>query len=115
MTWTQPRSLCYVDDLIDGLITLMRTADDFTGPVNLGNPNEFAVRTLAEKVLALTRSKSTLEFKPLPRDDPVQRQPDITLAKSALAWRPSVRLEDGRLKTNEYFRALASRNAGMCE
>lgn len=107
---TQTRSFCYVDDLIDGLAGLMRTPDDFTGPVNLGNPNEFTIRELAEKVIALTNSKSTLEFKPLPSDDPVQRQPDITLAKSALAWRPTVHLEDGLLKTIEYFRAFASPN-----
>jgi len=109
---TQTRSFCYVDDLIDGLVGLMRTPDDFTGPVNLGNPDEFTIRELAEKVIALTQSSSTLEFKPLPSDDPVQRQPDITLARSALTWRPSVRLEEGLLKTIEYFRAFAAPNPG---
>ena len=103
---TQTRSFCYVDDLIDGLVRLMRTPDDFTGPVNLGNPVEFTIRELAEKIIALTGSKSRLDFKPLPSDDPLQRQPDISLAKGALAWQPSVALQEGLLKTMEYFRAL---------
>jgi UDP-glucuronate decarboxylase len=102
----QTRSFCYVDDLIDGLVRLMQTSDDFTGPVNVGNPNEFTIRQLAESVIELTGSKSKLEFRPLPSDDPLQRQPDITLARSALAWEPKVRLEDGLRKTITYFRTL---------
>lgn len=105
---TQTRSFCYVDDLIEGFIRLMATPDDFTGPVNLGNPVEFTIRELAEKVIAITGSKSRLEFKPLPSDDPLQRQPDISLAKEALRWTPSVRLEDGLVKTIEYFRAFVA-------
>jgi UDP-glucuronate decarboxylase len=102
----QTRSFCYVDDLISGFLKLMGTADDFTGPVNLGNPNEFTIRELAEKVLKLTGSKSKVEFKPLPGDDPLQRQPDISLARKALDWAPSIALDDGLVKTVEYFRAF---------
>jgi UDP-glucuronate decarboxylase len=102
----QTRSFCYVDDLIAGLMKLMASPDDFTGPVNLGNPNEFTIRELAEKVIDLTGSKSMLEFRSLPSDDPMQRQPDISLAKSALEWEPHVRLDDGIRKTIDYFRAL---------
>ena len=104
----QTRSFCYVDDLIDGLVKLMQSGDDFTGPVNLGNPNEFTIRELAEKVVDLSGSKSTLEFRPLPSDDPLQRQPDISLAKKALAWQPRIPLDDGLRKTIEYFRGLLS-------
>ena len=107
----QTRSFCYVDDLIDGLVRLMQTSDDFTGPVNVGNPDEFTIRQLAEKVIELTGSKSKLEFRPLPSDDPLQRQPDITLARSALAWEPKVRLEDGLRKTIAYFRTLLASGA----
>jgi len=103
---TQTRSFCYVDDLIDGFIKLMATPDAFTGPVNLGNPNEFTIRELAEKVLQLTGSKSKLEFKPLPSDDPLQRQPDISLAKRVLDWEPTIRLDQGLTKTIEYFRSF---------
>jgi UDP-glucuronate decarboxylase len=102
----QTRSFCYVDDLIDGLVKLMQSPDDFTGPVNIGNPGEFTIRELAEKVIELTRSKSKLEFRPLPSDDPMQRQPDITLANKALAWQPHVPLEEGIRKTIDYFRTL---------
>jgi UDP-glucuronate decarboxylase len=102
----QTRSFCYVDDLVSGFLKLMGTADEFTGPVNLGNPIEFTIRELAEKVLKLTGSKSKLEFKPLPSDDPLQRQPDISLATKALEWAPSIALEDGLVKTVEYFRAF---------
>jgi UDP-glucuronate decarboxylase len=102
----QTRSFCYVDDLIDGFLKLMDTPDDFTGPVNLGNPNEFTIRQLAEQVIELTGSKSRLEFKPLPSDDPLQRQPDISLAKEKLGWMPSIRLEQGLVKTIDYFRTL---------
>jgi UDP-glucuronate decarboxylase len=103
---SQTRSFCYVDDLIDGFLKLMDTPDDFTGPVNLGNPHEFTIRQLAEQVIKLTGSKSQLEFKPLPSDDPLQRQPDISLAKRELDWEPSIRLEQGLVKTIEYFRKL---------
>ena len=102
----QTRSFCYVDDLIGGLMKLMSSPDDFTGPVNLGNPNEFTIRELAGKIIELTDSKSTLEFRSLPNDDPMQRQPDISLAKSALKWEPNVRLDDGIRKTIDYFREL---------
>jgi UDP-glucuronate decarboxylase len=103
---SQTRSFCYVDDLVDGLMKLMCSPDDFTGPVNLGNPSEFTIRELAEKVVELTASTSRLEFRPLPSDDPMQRQPDISLAKNALQWEPRVRLDDGIRKTIDYFRAL---------
>lgn len=99
----QTRSFCYVDDLVDGLIRLMNSPDEVTGPVNLGNPVEFTIRELAEKVIALTGSKSKLGFRPLPQDDPQQRKPDIGLAKSALGWEPRVQLDAGLVKTIEYF------------
>ncbi|NOZ69266.1 MAG: SDR family oxidoreductase, partial [Deferribacteres bacterium] len=89
---SQSRSFCYVDDLIDGFIKLMDTPDDFTGPVNLGNPDEFTILELAEKVIELTGTKSRIVFKPLPYDDPTQRQPDIRLAKKKLKWKPKVKL-----------------------
>ena len=108
---TQTRSFCFVDDLIDGLVKLMQTPDDFTGPVNLGNPNEFTILQLADKVIELTGSRSTLEFRPLPSDDPMQRQPDISLAKTALGWQPKIRLEEGIGKTIDYFRTLLASNA----
>lgn len=101
--WGQTRSFCYVDDLIEGWIRLMDTTDEFTGPINLGNPNEFTIRQLAEKVIEMTNSKSELIYEPLPSDDPRQRQPDITLAKDKLDWRPVVELEDGLLRTINYF------------
>jgi len=101
----QTRSFCYVTDLIDGLIRLMDSPADFAGPVNLGNPTEFSVIELAEKVLALTGSKSRLVFKPLPQDDPRQRQPDIALAEKRLGWKPTIRLEDGLKETIAYFRS----------
>jgi UDP-glucuronate decarboxylase len=102
----QTRSFCYVDDLIDGLVKLMNSPDEVTGPVNLGNPREFSIRELADQVISLTKSASTLEFKPLPSDDPVQRQPDISLARKLLHWNPSVPLEAGLQKTIRYFREL---------
>ena len=102
----QTRSFCYVDDLIEGFIRLMNTEAGFTGPINLGNPGEFSMRELAEKVVLLTASKSKLVFMPLPEDDPKQRQPDITLAKSKLDWTPAVALEDGLKETIAYFRML---------
>lgn len=102
----QTRSFCYVDDLIEGFLLVMATDRDFTGPVNLGNPGEFTMIELAELVLKLTGSKNKLVFKPLPEDDPLQRQPDITLAKNRLDWEPSVNLNDGLAKTIDYFRKL---------
>jgi UDP-glucuronate decarboxylase len=101
----QTRSFCYVDDLIEAVIRVMGTPDDFTGPINIGNPTEFTIRQLAEHVLSLTDSTSQLVFKPLPIDDPKQRQPDIALAKQMLGWSPSVELKNGLEKTISYFRA----------
>jgi UDP-glucuronate decarboxylase len=101
----QTRSFCFVDDLIDGLVRLMESPDDVTGPVNLGNPGEFTIRELAEKIVALTGARSELVFEALPTDDPKQRQPDIALAKSALGWQPTVVLDEGLKKTVSYFRA----------
>jgi UDP-glucuronate decarboxylase len=101
----QTRSFCYVDDLIDGLFRLMNSPDDFTGPVNIGNPGEFTIRQLAEKVIKLTDSRSQLTFEPLPSDDPRQRQPDIALAKRVLSWEPATSLDQGLPKTIAYFRA----------
>ena len=101
---SQTRSFCYVDDLIEGLIRLMATPDNFTGPVNVGNPNEFTILELANKVIALTGSKSKIEFKPLPSDDPVQRQPDITLARETMNWTPSTGLDEGLRMAIDYFR-----------
>lgn len=100
----QTRSFQYCDDLIEGMIRTMATDDDFIGPVNLGNPNEFTMLELAQKVIELTESKSKLIFEPLPQDDPKQRQPNIDLAKSKLDWEPKVQLEEGLLKTIAYFR-----------
>lgn len=100
----QTRSFCYVDDLIEGFVRLMNSNDGVTGPINLGNPYEFTMIELAEKVLALTQSKSKLIYLPLPQDDPKQRQPDISLAKSILDWEPKVQLENGLVKTIAYFR-----------
>ena len=100
----QTRSFCYVDDLIEALVRIMATADDFTGPVNIGNPGEFTIFELAQKLIQLTGSKSQIVFKPLPSDDPMQRKPDIGLARSALGWEPGVKLDQGLLKTIEYFR-----------
>ena len=104
----QTRSFCYVSDLIDGLRRLMNSADDFVGPVNIGNPVEFTVRELAEKVIALTGSRSTIESLPLPADDPRQRQPNIELARTKLAWEPRVPLEAGLKLTIKYFDDLFS-------
>jgi UDP-glucuronate decarboxylase len=103
---SQTRSFCYVDDLIDGLIKLMDSPDDFTGPLNLGNPNEFSILELAERVIRLTDSKSKIAFNPLPQDDPKQRQPDISLAKKRLDWQPGIGLEEGLKKTIAYFRKI---------
>ena len=102
----QTRSFCYVDDLVDGLIRLMNTGDEVTGPINLGNPVEFTMKQLAELVLELTGSSSTIVHRPLPSDDPRQRQPDITLAKQVLDWTPTAPLKVGLMKTIEYFDGL---------
>ena len=105
---SQTRSFCYVDDLIAGLMSLMETGPEVTGPINIGNPVEFTVRQLAEKVIELTGSGSKIIQEPLPQDDPQQRQPDISKAKRDLNWQPSVPLEEGLVRTIEYFRRFAS-------
>ena len=102
----QTRSFCYVDDMVAALLKLMDSAAGFTGPVNLGNPAEVSMRALAEKILTLTGSKSKLAFKPLPQDDPKQRQPDIALAKKELGWQPHTALDDGLKETIQYFRTV---------
>lgn len=102
---SQTRSFQYIDDLIEGMIRMMNTPDEITGPVNLGNPEEYTILELAEKVIKLTNSKSKIVFMPLPEDDPIQRKPDITLAKKILNnWQPKISLEEGLMKTIEYFR-----------
>jgi UDP-glucuronate decarboxylase len=103
---SQTRSFCYVSDLIDGFVRLMDNDKDLVGPVNLGNPGEFTMKELADAVIEVTGSKSSLEYKPLPQDDPKQRQPDITLAKQELGWEPSIQLREGLEKTFEYFRGV---------
>ncbi|KPJ99474.1 MAG: NAD-dependent dehydratase [Desulfobacterales bacterium SG8_35] len=107
---SQSRSFCYVDDLIEGFLRLMQSGDDFSGPVNLGNPVEFTMIELAEQVKDLTNSKSEVEFQPLPEDDPKQRQPDITLAREKLGWEPKVDLREGLEKTIAYFSGLLRAN-----
>jgi len=101
---TQTRSFCYVSDLVDGMIKMIASRDEFTGPVNLGNPNEFTILELAEKVIKLSGSKSKIAFRPLPQDDPRQRKPNISLANKELGWSPNIQLDEGLLKTIEYFR-----------
>jgi UDP-glucuronate decarboxylase len=104
---SQSRSFCYVDDLIDGLLKLMDAPDDFPGPVNLGNPSEFTIRELAEKIVSLTGSKSkVIQTRDLPQDDPIQRQPDIALAKRKLDWGPSIGLDEGLARTIEWFKGI---------
>ena len=103
---SQSRSFCYVDDLIDGLIKLMNSKEDLTGPINLGNPGEFTIKELAEKVITMVGSKSKIIYQPLPQDDPTQRQPDITQAKAELGWNPKITLEQGLKPTIEYFSSL---------
>jgi len=100
---SQTRSFCYVDDLITGLIKMMNSPDEFVGPVNLGNPDEFSVLELAKKITEITGSKSKIVFRPLPQDDPLQRQPDISMAKEKLDWQPVIKLDEGLKKTVEYF------------
>lgn len=106
----QTRSFCYVDDLVEGLMRLMETSNDVTGPVNLGNPVEFTILQLAESVISLTGSRSKIVFHPLPADDPKQRCPDIALARELLGWRPEVPLNEGLIKTIEYFERVLSKN-----
>jgi UDP-glucuronate decarboxylase len=101
---THTRSFCFVDDLIEGLIRMMNSADDFYGPVNIGNPAEFSILQLAQIIIKLTNSASVIDFRPLPADDPVQRKPDITLAQEKLGWSPKIELEEGLVTTIEYFR-----------
>jgi UDP-glucuronate decarboxylase len=103
---SQTRSFCYVDDLVDALVRLMATPDDVTGPVNLGNPAEMTVKALAERVIALTGSRSKIEYRPLPQDDPKQRQPDIARARETLGWAPTTPLEEGLARTVAYFDQL---------
>jgi UDP-glucuronate decarboxylase len=105
---SQTRSFCYVDDLVRGLVALMASPDSFTGPVNLGNTGEITIKQMAEIVLDMTNSSAKLVFKPLPEDDPMQRQPDISLAKRELGWEPTIPLEDGLRKTIDYFMSLAA-------
>lgn len=100
---SQTRSFCYVDDMINAFLAIMETPGEVTGPINIGNPGEFTIRSLAEMVVELTGSKSRIEFRPLPSDDPRQRQPDITLARETLGWEPRTALKDGLLKTIAYF------------
>jgi UDP-glucuronate decarboxylase len=107
---SQSRSFCYVDDLVSGLLALMNSDDEMTGPMNLGNPNEFTIYELGEKVIEATGSRSRIVKLPLPADDPKQRQPDISLAESTLGWTPKVSLKDGLPLTIEYFRKLISTN-----
>jgi UDP-glucuronate decarboxylase len=99
----QTRSFCFVDDLVEGFLRLMGTGDDVTGPINLGNPGEFTIRALAEKVVELTGAASKIEYRPLPQDDPQQRQPNIEKAKAVLGWEPTVQLEEGLRRTIAYF------------
>lgn len=103
---SQTRSFCYVDDLIEGFVRLMATDDVVVGPINLGNPNEFTIRELAEQVIDLTGSKSKIIYKPLPQDDPRQRQPDISKARAELNWIPTTNLREGLAKTIDYFSSL---------
>ncbi|MCP5420600.1 MAG: SDR family oxidoreductase [Gammaproteobacteria bacterium] len=102
----QTRSFCYVDDLIEVMVRFMDSDDSFTGPMNMGNPGEFTIKELAEKILALTGSRSVLEYHPLPNDDPVQRRPDISLAQGKLGWSPRIDLDQGLKQTIAYFQAL---------
>jgi UDP-glucuronate decarboxylase len=104
----QTRSFCYVDDLIEGMVRMMNAPDDFTGPVNLGNPGEFSIGELAQKVVAMTGSKSRVIYQPLPQDDPTRRRPDIGLAREKLGWEPRITLEEGLQPTIEYFRELVN-------
>ena len=107
----QTRSFCYVDDIVEAFMRLMNSDDSITGPINLGNPGEFTIRALAEQIIALTGSRSEIVFLPLPSDDPKQRQPDITKARTLLNWEPTIALEQGLIKTIAYFEALLNSGA----
>jgi len=107
-TGKQTRSFQFIDDLIEGMILFMNADDSLIGPINIGNPEEYSIIELAEKIIHLTRSESKIIFLPLPQDDPVQRCPDISMAKKLLNWKPSVRLEDGLMKTIQYFETVLS-------
>jgi UDP-glucuronate decarboxylase len=102
----QTRSFCYVDDLIEGMVRMMNSREDFTGPVNIGNPGEFTILELAKKVIQLTNSSSKIIYQPLPSDDPMQRKPDITLARKELGWEPHIQLEEGLIKTIDFFKTI---------
>jgi len=104
---SQTRSFCYVSDMIEAMILMMESGDDVTGPVNIGNNNEYTIMTLAQKIIDLTGSKSRISYHPLPTDDPIQRQPDITLAKNLLNWEPKIQWDEGLTKTIEYFRKIS--------
>jgi UDP-glucuronate decarboxylase len=112
---TQTRSFCYVDDLIEGFVRLMDSPDDITGPINIGNPVEFTIRQLAERVIDLTGAKSKLVKRPLPADDPLQRKPDITKARKLLGWEPTIQLDEGLKKTIAYFDALLKTNRAISQ
>ena len=103
---SQTRSFCYVSETVDAIIRTMQTGDEFTGPVNIGNPNEFTIKALAEKIISMTGSKSKISYHPLPQDDPIQRQPDISLAKKVLKWEPTISWDDGLVKTIDYFKSM---------
>ena len=103
---SQTRSFCYRDDLIEGIVRMMNAPDEFTGPVNLGNPGEYTIRELAEKIIELTGAKSDLVTRPLPADDPTRRRPDISLAKEQLNWAPTVPLEDGLRRTIDWMHSV---------
>ena len=109
----QTRAFCFVDDLIEGFLRLMATGEEVTGPINLGNPHEIPVRALAERVIALTGSRSNIVYRPLPQDDPMQRCPDITRARAVLGWEPSVALDDGLARTIAYFERLLSERGAV--
>jgi len=104
---SQTRSFQYVDDLVEGMIRMMATGDDFTGPVNIGNPNEFTIRQLGELVVKLTGSRSKICYLPLPNDDPKQRKPDISLAQKKLSWNPTIQLDEGLQRTIDYFKSIS--------
>jgi UDP-glucuronate decarboxylase len=108
-TGSQTRSFCYVDDLIDGMVRMME-AKDFIGPVNIGNPEEYTIHDLAAKIISMTASSSKITYKPLPSDDPTQRQPDIALAAERLGWKPRVPVDDGLARTIAYFKEELSRS-----
>jgi UDP-glucuronate decarboxylase len=103
---SQTRSFCYVDDLIEGMVRMMDSPEEFTGPVNIGNPGEFTILQLAQKIIELTNSSSKIIYQPLPSDDPMQRKPDITLARKELGWEPHIQLEEGLIKTIDFFKTI---------